>query len=339
MKKVLEKLFAHDTLSRKQAHDILMEIGAGKHSESQVTAFLAVFNMRSITIDELKGFRDAMLEMAVQVDLEAYDPIDLCGTGGDGKNTFNISTLASFVTAGAGYPVAKHGNYGVSSTSGSSNVMEKLGFRFSNQPEHCQEQIDQCGICFLHAPLFHPAMKNVAGIRRELGLKTFFNMLGPLVNPARPKKQSVGVFNLALARRYYYLFQQEEGKKFSILHDHAGYDEISLTDTVRIYSHQGTADVNPDSYLTVMDIGDKFLDEKRLHGGDSVDQAADIFIDVLQAKGSHEQHAVVIANAAQAIFTASELNLAQSIKRASESLHSGKAYEVFNDLINLSKRQ
>ncbi len=199
--------------------------------------------MRSVTVDELAGFRDAMLEQALRIDLSDYNPIDLCGTGGDGKNTFNISTLASFVTAGAGIKVAKHGNYGVSSVSGSSNVMESLGLRFTNNKDKLKRQIEEANICFLHAPLFHPAMKAVAPIRRPLGIKTFFNMLGPLVNPAQPKLQSVGVFNLQLARNYEYLFQKEADKRYAILHAHDGYDEVSLTGKVRVASNNGVADL------------------------------------------------------------------------------------------------
>jgi anthranilate phosphoribosyltransferase len=196
MKEVLNKLFRYQSLSKQEAFEILSNLATGKYNHSQMAAFLTVYLMRSITVEELEGFRDAMLELCVRVPAEDYNAIDLCGTGGDGKNTFNISTLSSFVTAGAGQVVTKHGNYGVSSVSGSSNVLESLGAKFTNNTDTIKKSLDEASICFLHAPLFHPAMKNVGPVRRELGVKTFFNMLGPMVNPAFPKNQLVGVFSL-----------------------------------------------------------------------------------------------------------------------------------------------
>ncbi len=332
MKEILNELFEHKTLSRKRAHDILTAITAGQVNEAQIAAFLTVYGMRSVTVDELAGFRDAMLEQALIVDLGKYNPIDLCGTGGDGKNTFNISTLASFVTAGAGVKVAKHGNYGVSSVSGSSNVMEHLGFKFTNDFQTLEKQIEQAHICFLHAPLFHPAMKAVAPIRKALGVKTFFNMLGPLVNPARPKLQSVGVFNLQLARNYEYLFQQEDGKKYAIIHAHDGYDEISLTGKTRIAFNNGVSDVSPGHFdLTA-------LHAASIAGGTTVEQAALIFENVLNDKATQEQKNVVIANAATAIAIAKDLSLTDSVKEAQLSLESGAARQCFDTLLKLSAK-
>lgn len=200
MKNILNRLINHEVLSKIEAKEVLVNISNGNYNPSQIASFLTVFMMRNITIEELAGFREALLELCIPIDFSAYNTIDLCGTGGDGKDTFNISTLASFVTAGTGIKVAKHGNYGVSSISGSSNVMKKLGVKFSNDSNFLEKCIDQAGISILHAPLFHPAMKNVAPIRKELAVKTFFNMLGPMVNPSFPKNQLVGVFNLELAR-------------------------------------------------------------------------------------------------------------------------------------------
>ena len=225
MKNILNRLINHETLSKLEAKNIVINISNGIYNPSQISSFLTVYMMRSINIEELAGFREALLELCIPIDFSAYNTIDLCGTGGDGKDTFNISTLASFVTAGAGIKVAKHGNYGVSSISGSSNVMENLGVKFSNDKSFLEKCIDQAGICVLHAPLFHPAMKNVAPIRKELAVKTFFNMLGPMVNPSFPKNQIVGVFNLELARMYTYLYQDTD-INFTILHSLDGYDEI-----------------------------------------------------------------------------------------------------------------
>ncbi|KQC32880.1 anthranilate phosphoribosyltransferase [Nonlabens sp. YIK11] len=329
MKEILNELFEHKTLSRKRAHDILTAITAGEVNDSQIAAFLTVYGMRSVTVDELAGFRDAMLEQALLIDLEKYNPIDLCGTGGDGKNTFNISTLASFVTAGAGVKVAKHGNYGVSSVSGSSNVMESMGFKFTNDFGTLEKQIDESNICFLHAPLFHPAMKAVAPIRRALGIKTFFNMLGPLVNPARPKLQSVGVFNLQLARNYEYLFQNEEGKRYAILHAHDGYDEVSLTGKTRIAGNNGVTDVKPADF----DLPQLTLEQ--ISGGESLEEAATIFKNVLENNATDAQKSVVLANAATAIAVAQQVSLIEAVGKARESLESGKALECFEKLLSL----
>lgn len=329
MKEVLTALFEHRTLSRKRAHEILTAITSGEVNASQIAAFLTVYGMRSITVEELAGFRDAMLEQALLVDLQKYNPIDLCGTGGDGKDTFNISTLASFVTAGAGIPVAKHGNYGVSSVSGSSNVMEYLGFKFTNDLDLITKQIEKTNITFLHAPLFHPAMKAVAPIRKELGVKTFFNMLGPLVNPARPRLQSVGVFNLQLARNYEYLFQTESDKKYAILHAHDGYDEVSLTSNTRVATHDGVKDLSP------QDFNLNQLKADQIYGGNTVKEAAKIFTDVLENKAAPEQQNVVIANAATAISIARNISLKQAVIVAKDSLESGKALSSFKNLLNI----
>ncbi|ARN78067.1 anthranilate phosphoribosyltransferase [Nonlabens spongiae] len=329
MKEVLQELFEHKTLSRKRAYQILTAITQGFFNDSQIAAFLTVYGMRGITVEELAGFRDAMLEQALLVDLDKYNPIDLCGTGGDGKNTFNISTLASFVTAGAGVHVAKHGNYGVSSVSGSSNVMEYLGFKFTNDTSVIENQIANAGITFLHAPLFHPAMKAVAPIRKELGIKTFFNMLGPLVNPAKPKLQSVGVFSLQLARNYEYLFQKEPDKRYAIIHAHDGYDEISLTGKARIATNLGPVD------LSAAEFGFSMLKQEDIFGGETIEEAAEIFVNVLNNQATKAQENVVIANAATAIMVAKNINLASAVSEARESLISGSALRAFNTLLKL----
>ncbi len=245
MKEELEYLFEHKTLTKSKAKELLVNIAEGAYNASQLASFLTIYIMRSITVEELEGFRDALLELCLRIDLSDFDTIDLCGTGGDGKDTFNISTIASFVVAGAGIKVAKHGNYGVSSSCGSSNVIQHLGYKFTNDEEMLKRQIDSAGICFLHAPLFHPAMKNIAPIRKEMGVKTFFNMLGPMVNPSNPKNQLVGVFNLELARLYSYLYQTSD-KRYVILHTLDGYDEISLTGDFKLISNDGEFLLSPE---------------------------------------------------------------------------------------------
>lgn len=329
MKETLNKLINHDILSKADAKEILVNIAKGDYNTSQIAAFLTVYMMRSITIEELEGFRDALLELCLAVDLSAYDPIDLCGTGGDGKNTFNISTLASFVTAGAGVKVTKHGNYGVSSTCGSSNVMEFLGIKFSTEMDFLKKSIDKAGICVLHAPLFHPAMKNVAPIRRELGVKTFFNMLGPMVNPASPKNQIVGVFDLELARMYGYLYQNTD-KKFTVLHALDGYDEISLTGKTKTISNHSEGILKPE------DFGVKAIEQSQITGGESIEASARIFLDVLQGQGTEAQNNVVCANAGVAIATVKDLNVKEGFEHAKESLLSGRGLEALKTLQALS---
>jgi anthranilate phosphoribosyltransferase len=328
MKDILNKLIAHETLQKEEAKAVLVNIAEGNYNNSQITAFLTVYMMRTVTVQELEGFRDALLELCIETDLSAYDPIDLCGTGGDGKNTFNISTLASFVTAGAGIKVAKHGNYGVSSTCGSSNVLEHLGVKFTADKTVLERQIDKAGICFLHAPLFHPALKNVGPIRKELGMKTFFNMLGPMVNPARPKKQLVGVFNLELARIYAYLYQQT-GNKFVILHALDGFDEVSLTGSFKMISNQS------ERISEAKDFGVEQVELKAIAGGADVKESAEIFTQIIKGEGTKAQNNVVCANAGMAIHcTYPELNLEDAFQLAQESLLSGRALQSFQTLIN-----
>ncbi|CAH0336167.1 Anthranilate phosphoribosyltransferase [Flavobacterium sp. CECT 9288] len=330
MKNILNRLINHETLSREEAKNVLITISNGGYNNSQIASFLTVYMMRSITIEELAGFREALLELCIRVDLFAYNTIDLCGTGGDGKDTFNISTLASFVAAGAGIKVAKHGNYGVSSISGSSNVMEKLGIRFSNDNAFLESCMDQAGICILHAPLFHPAMKNVGPIRKELAVKTFFNMLGPMVNPSFPKNQLVGVFNLELARMYAYLYQNTD-VNFTILHSLDGYDEISLTGASKTISKTKEGMLNPE------DFGVNLLTQKEIEGGTTIEESAQMFTTIIAGKGTEAQNNVVCANAAMAIATVTNCSPLEGFQIAKESLLSGKGLLSLKKLQELSK--
>ena len=326
MKEVLNELTEHRSLTKDQARKVLTEIAEGKSNPGQTAAFMTIFMMRDITIEELAGFRDAMLDLCVRIVLDRA-VMDVCGTGGDGKNTFNISTLSSFVVAGVGQPVAKHGNYGVSSVHGSSNLLEYFGHKFTTDTDKLKRHLDRSGICFLHAPLFHPAMKNVAPIRKELGVKTFFNMLGPLVNPAFPKIQLAGVFSLELARQYGYLYQLTD-KKYIILHTIDGYDEISLTAPIKYFSNAGEEMLDPAS------LGFRRATHESLNGGASVEEAATIFLDVLQGNGTETQNEVVIANAGMALYCADSTGgLAPAMAKAKESLDSGKAYQSFKNLM------
>lgn len=330
MKTILNRLINHEILTKAEAKEVLVNISTGNYNPSQISAFLTVYMMRSITIEELLGFREALLELCIPVDFSAYNTIDLCGTGGDGKDTFNISTLASFIVAGAGIKVAKHGNYGVSSISGSSNVMEKMGVKFTNDIGFLTQSIEETNIAILHAPLFHPAMKNVGPIRKELGVKTFFNMLGPMVNPSFPKNQMVGVFSLELARMYAYLYQNTT-TNYSILHGLSGFDEVSLTDDVKIITNA------TEQILKPSDFNFPPISLETIKGGNTIDEAAKIFYNVISGKGSVEQNNVVCANAAIAIQTVEKSNYEEALAKAQGSLISGKAFEKLNKLIELSK--
>ncbi|MCS6969199.1 MAG: anthranilate phosphoribosyltransferase [Cytophagales bacterium] len=329
MKEILNYLFEHKTLDKTTARQVFINMAQGKYNNSQMAAFMTVFLMRSITVEELGGFRDAMLELCIPFDTKGIPAIDVCGTGGDGKNTFNISTLVAFVVAGAGVKVVKHGNYGVSSIAGSSNILEYFGYQFTNDQEKLLKMLETAGIAFLHAPMFHPALKNVAPIRRELGVKTFFNMLGPMVNPAFPAYQMVGVFSLELARKYGYLYQQTD-KKFAIVHSIDGYDEISLTSPCKLINLQG------EHILTAEDFGSSPKDPQELYGGDTVEEAAKIFMQVLEGKGTPTQNEVVIANAAIALQTVTpSVDLPDALERARCSLLGGKALQSFRKLISI----
>jgi anthranilate phosphoribosyltransferase len=326
----LKRLFEYNTLSKEEAKKILVNITSENYSKSEVVAFLSVFMMRSVTVEELSGFRDGLLEQCKTIDLSEFETIDMCGTGGDGKNTFNISTLASLVVAGAGYKVAKHGNAGVSSACGSSNVMEYMGYQFTNDEYLLKKQVDKAGICFLHAPLFHPAMKAVGPIRRELGIKTFFNMLGPMVNPANPKNQLVGVFSLELARIYQYIYQHTD-KKFSIVHNIDGYDEISLTDAFKVITHTGEKLLKPSDIVLPAN------KPEDIFGGNTVEESASIFKKVLAGEGSEAQSNAVLANAAMAINTMDEtLTFEQCMEKAVNSLKGGQAAKALEKLLEIS---
>lgn len=330
MKQILYRLFEHQYLGREEARKILEEIAAGKYSDTQVAALITVFLMRSISVEELSGFRDALMDMRLNIDLSEYSPIDIVGTGGDGKNTFNISTAACFVVAGAGYPVVKHGNYGATSISGASNVMEMHGVKFSSNRDKLARSIGECGMAYLHAPLFNPALKAVAPVRKSLAVRSFFNLLGPLVNPAKPAYQLLGVYNLPLLRLYSYTYQQS-GVRFGVVHSMDGYDEISLTSEFKVTTAESEKVYTPEM------LGMERCREEELYGGDSVEEASRIFDDVLQTKASRAKMNCVITNAAFAIRVINpQKSIEQCIDEARNSLYGMKALEVFNKFLSLN---
>lgn len=326
MKKILEYLFNYNKLKYDQAKEILIDITSNKYSHSEIASFMTIYKMRNPSIEEMEGFRDALLEQCIKIDLDDFNTIDLCGTGGDGKDTFNISTISSFIVAGSGFKVTKHGNYGVSSNCGSSNVLEYLGVKFSNDENHLKKCLDQSNICYLHAPIFHPSMKNVAPIRKDLGFKTFFNLLGPLVNPSSPKNQITGVYNLEIARLYGYIFKNTN-KNFSIVYSLDGYDEISLTGSFKLINNfsEIISDCNYFKLQKTM--------AKDILGGKSIEDSANIFKNILSGKGTNNQVNVVLANSSLAIQTITNKDIDECIEIAKESIESGKAYSSLKKLI------
>ena len=329
MRYILENLYKQRYLTKEESKDILINFASGAYNLSQMASFLTVFQMRNITIEEMDGFRQAMLELCIPVDFNGFNTIDLCGTGGDGKNTFNISTLASFTAAGAGAKVTKHGNYGVSSSCGSSNVLEYLGYNFSNDQTKLNRELDRTGFCYLHAPFFHPAMKNVAPVRKELGVKTFFNMLGPLVNPGKPKNQLIGVFHPEVGRLYNYMYQNLD-INYTIVYSLEGYDEITLTGNTKVESSEGSQLFTPE------DFGYERIHPELIKGGDDIPSSAKIFMDILEGNGTNAQNKVVIANAAKALETYyAGKSLQECLQMAKDSLYGKKALQVLNKLIEM----
>ena len=331
MKQLLIKLIECQKLTFEESRSLMHGIAHNELNEAQIASVLTAFIIRTISIDELRGFRQALIDLAVQVKLNDGYGIDLCGTGGDGKNTFNISTASSFVVAAAGYPVIKHGNYGATAVSGSSNVMEYFGYRFSNEEAKLQMELDRTGICFLHAPLFHPALKAVVPVRKQLGIKTFFNMLGPLVNPANPDFRISGVYSSEAGRVYSY-FLQAEKKKYIVLHSLDGYDEVSLTSPVKLFSNEG------ETMLNFTELGFPNVQPADIAGGKTIEESAGIFLSVLENRSSAEQRSVVIANSALAIRCIAETKpMTECISMAEEAIVSGRAAGIFKSLMKIQK--
>ena len=329
MKEILNDLYQHKKLTESQAKEVLINIAQEKYNDAHLASFMTVFMMRPITVEELSGFRNALKELAIKVDFSDYNTIDIVGTGGDGKDTFNISTLTSFIVAGTGQKVAKHGNYSVSSKSGSSDMLESFGYEFTNDEATLKSHLEKANICFLHAPKFHPAMKAVGPTRKALKLKTFFNMLGPLVNPSSPQNQLLGTFNVEVARLYNYILQ-EENTNYGIVHALDGYDEISLTGGFKIFTKNGEQLITPE------ELGQKRLEQSEIFGGNSVADAAKIFKNILEGNGTEAQNSVVLTNAAFALQIV-DLNksFTDAFEEAKNSLFSGKAHQTLNKLVSI----
>lgn len=329
MKNILTYLSNNKSLNRQEAKQILLDIATNKYNEFEITAFISMFLMRTISIQELQGFRDALLELYIPINFNGIPIMDIVGTGGDGKNTFNISTAACFVVASMGHPVVKHGNYGASTVSGSSNVMEQLGYKFKNDENKLKLEVEKTNICFLHAPLFHPALKIVAPIRKAIKIRTFFNLLGPLVNPANPNFQMIGVYNLEVARLYHYILQENKSC-FTIVHCLNGYDEISLTNDTKIINNTGEFIFKPS------ELSKQIIQPSSIVGGENIETAKNIFLQIMEGKGTAEQNAVVIANAATAVLMTNKYTSYQDAYNfATDCLLSGKTNNILKNLIQL----
>lgn len=327
MKHILNRLFEHQSLTRDEAHEVMKKMAEGQYNESQIAAFISVYLMRSIELDEILGFREALLSMAVKLNFSDFDILDIVGTGGDEKNTFNISTAACFTVAGAGYHVVKHGNYAATSVSGSSNVLEFFGAKFTTDETLLKRSLANSGFAYLHAPIFNPAMKNVAPVRKSLAVRTFFNVLGPLISPALPQSQCLGVYNLKMLRLYTYIYQQL-GIRYSIVHSLDGYDEISLTDTAIVVNKTGEKIYSPGQ------LGFSTISQQELYGGNTIEEAAGIFMRVLENQATPAQRNAVVANAAVAIQTFDAGKPLEDCKaEAIQSIESGRAKMSFNKFL------
>ena len=331
MKHILVKLLDYQYLSRDESRELLIAIVRGEVPDTQVAALITIFLMRSISVEEVLVFREALVEMRVPVDLKEYKAIDIVGTGGDGKNTFNISTSACFVVAGAGYPVVKHGNYGATSVSGSSNAMEQQGVKFTTDIHVLRKSIEAANIAYLHAPFFSPALKAVAPVRKSLGVRNFFNVLGPLINPSDPEYQLLGVYDLSMSRLYSYIYQASR-KKFGIVHSLDGYDEISLTGQFKVVTNKGEQLFMPE------ELGFNRVRQEEIFGGNTIEDVVSVFNRVLNCTATQPQMDVVIANAAFAIqIIENKKTIAECIEIAKNSLYGKKALNALKKFVEINR--
>jgi anthranilate phosphoribosyltransferase len=328
MKTILQKILEHQQLTYQEAKELISIINQNLFNEYQLVAILSGLQMRGVSIEELRGFQDALLELAVPINLSAYDGIDVCGTGGDGKNTFNISTTTALILASMGYKVIKHGNYGVSSLSGSSNVLESLGFTFKNTQKELEKELETTNLAILHAPLFHPTLFKVGKIRKELGVRTFFNCLGPLVNPAKPSYQLTGTFSLELARIYPFLLQ-EKRKNFKVTFGLDGYDELTLTANTKVLGKFEDSIYNH----TTFNLAEKIASED-VFGGNSQAEAKAIVLNILQGNASEAHVNLIAANVATAIHCIQGGSLVDEFHNAYHHIKAGKGFTHFKHILS-----
>lgn len=328
---IFNRLLNHEELQREETKNLLVAITQGELNDPEIAALLTAIQMRGITVEELLGFRDGILETGVPVPLHCDRYIDVVGTGGDRKNTFNISTTACFVIAGAGYKVAKHGNFSATSVSGASNVIKNHGVMFTDDADKLNRSLDECGIVYLHAQLFAKAMKFVGAIRKALPFPTFFNLLGPIINPSKPQCQLLGVANLNQMRLYQQVYQRI-GIDYGIVNSIDGYDEISLTSDFKVTTNDYERVFKP------ADLGFGIARPEELVGGATEEEAAQIFDAVLQGTALQAQKNIVMANAAFAIqvLEKGKKSIEECIDIARESLDSGKALSTFRRFVEIN---
>ncbi|MBR1790417.1 MAG: anthranilate phosphoribosyltransferase [Bacteroidaceae bacterium] len=330
MKHILSHLVSGETLCREEAHELMLDITREQYTDIQIAAMLTAIQMRGATVDELLGLRDGLLETGKYIDLGPEPTLDIVGTGGDQKNTFNISTCAAFVIAGAGFRVSKHGNGASTSVSGASNVLEAHGVRFSADADHLRRSLDEAGICYFHAPLFAFGMKFVGPARKALGIPTCFNLLGPLVNPCHPGYSLHGTADQSQLRLYTSLHQRI-GDQFGVITSYDGYDEISLTSGFKFVTNHF------EKVFTPKDLGLNYINPEDIYGGQTISEAKAIFDNVLQGSATEAQKSVVIANAACGISVIDRnLSIDESIGLARQSLESGRALATFRRFLELN---
>lgn len=317
-------------MSREDTRDIMLNMTKEAYNEQQIAALLMALQMHGVTVDELLGFRDGLLETGKYIDLSDYNTLDIVGTGGDGKNTFNISTCSAFVIAGAGYKVTKHGNGGSTSVSGASNVLMEHGVKFTDNVDQLKRSLDKVGICYFHAPLFAYGMKFVGPTRKALQVPTCFNLLGPLVNPCHPKNSLHGAANQAQLRLYTNVHQRI-GDNYGVLTSYDGYDEISLTSGFKFCTNLF------EKVYTPKDLGFNYIRPEEIHGGSTILEAKQLFDNVLEGKATQNQQNVILANAACGISVMNpNLSIEESVAQARESLESGAALRTFQKFVELN---
>jgi anthranilate phosphoribosyltransferase len=326
MKTILPNLFNPAGLSRTEAAEALTAVISAEAEPSQIGAFISIIETRGITQNEFEGFIGVLSDSGKQVDLGTFETIDVCGTGGDGKGTFNISTAAAFILAGSGVKVAKHGNKSATSGCGSSDVLEHLGLRFTDDEATLRSQLEAANFTYLHAPLFQPALRNLGAIRSSLGFKTFFNMIGPLLNPARPRYRFAGVSS-PLALRQYQYFLETTDCQYSVVFSRDGYDEISLTSSFEVVTRDGRETLSPE------DVGFPRLNTNDLIGGHDVATSADLLLRILGGKGNDSQNSVTVINAAFARKTVTSEPINQCIEKCRDSLESGRGLSALETLL------
>ncbi len=330
MKEYLMKMVEGQTLTRQEAHDVLVGITQEKYNDCQIAALLMGMQTRGVTVEELLGFRDGLLETGKRINLDDYDTLDIVGTGGDGKNTFNISTCAAFVIAACGYKVTKHGNGSATSVSGASNVLQAHGVKFTADEDMLRRSLDETGICYLHAPLFAYGMKFVGPTRKAMGIPTCFNLLGPFVNPCRPKNSLHGTATHD-QQRLYVNVHQSIGDNYGVITSYDGYDEISLTSGFKLVTNFF------EKVFTPKDLGLNYISPEEIYGGDTPEEAWKVFDSVLDGTSLQAQRDVVIANAACGIAVMDcNQSIEDSVMMAREALESGRALETFRKYVALN---